>query len=128
MADNVTVSNSPSSSNTDIPVRTTETSGSKHIQHMMLHAQDVAATVSRVSASASSTLLLAANSERLDAHIYNDSTATLYVKFGTAATSTSFTAKLDPGSWISWDSYDGIVHGVWSSATGAAQCTENAAA
>lgn len=125
MADNVTVSNQPL---TDYPVRTTETASGKHIQHFMQHAQDVAAAVSRVSASASSVQLLAANAERLDAHIYNDSTATLYVKFGTAATTTSFTAKLDPGSWMSWDSYDGVVHGIWSSATGAAQCTENAAA
>jgi hypothetical protein len=49
MADNVTVSNSPSSSNTDIPVRTTETSDSKHIQHMLIEAaqafrQDIASS------------------------------------------------------------------------------------
>ena len=36
MADNVDVSNSSSSSNPDIPVRTTETSDSKHVQHMLI--------------------------------------------------------------------------------------------
>lgn len=36
MADNVIVSNAPASSNTDIPVRTSETAGGKQIQHMRL--------------------------------------------------------------------------------------------
>ena len=43
MTDNVTVSNSPTSINTDIPVRTTQTADNKHIQHMRLDIGDGAA-------------------------------------------------------------------------------------
>lgn len=57
MADNVLVSNAPASSNTDIPVRTTETADGKHLQHMRLDlgsgsAESVAAGTLPVSASA----------------------------------------------------------------------------
>lgn len=36
MADNVEVSNSPTSINPDIPVRTTQTASNEHIQHMRI--------------------------------------------------------------------------------------------
>ena len=36
MTDNVTVSNTPTSTNPDIPVRTTQTASNKHIQHMRI--------------------------------------------------------------------------------------------
>ncbi len=40
MADNVTVSNAPTSVNPDIPVRTTQTTANKHIQHMRIDVGD----------------------------------------------------------------------------------------
>ena len=85
------------------------------------------ATVSRVSASATAVTLIAANANRRRVIIYNDSTAVLRVKLGSAASATSYTYRLgagdtyeSPTDWV----YTGIVTGIWDSATGAAQVTE----
>lgn len=83
------------------------------------------AAVTSVSGSATSVALLAANVNRLGAIIYNDSTALLYVKLGTTASSSDFSKKLaqDEGWEIPYG-YTGIIHGIWGSATGAALLTE----
>lgn len=86
------------------------------------------ATVTSVSAATSSTALFAAvepNQADLRS-IYNDSSAVLYVKFGTTASSTSFTVKLNAGDYFEFPRplYTGVVHGIWASATGAARLTE----
>lgn len=90
-------------------------------------AQSSTGTLANVAASASSVTLIASNASRLGFIIFNDSTATLYVKFGSTASLTSFTYKVDPygtlemlGSRI----YTGIVTGIWDSATGNARNTE----
>lgn len=85
------------------------------------------ATLANVNGSASSVTLLAANDNRYGAVIVNDSAATLYLKYGSTASSTSFTYKVDPGA--TWEMprtmlYVGIITGIWSSATGAARTTE----
>jgi hypothetical protein len=49
------------------------------------------ATLTNVSASASSVTILALNTNRRGAVVYNDSTATLYLKYGSTASDTSFT-------------------------------------
>lgn len=85
------------------------------------------ATLSNVAGSASSVVILAANANRLGATIYNDSTAILYLKFGTTASTTSFTVKLNPDDFYELSGpplYTGILHGIWGSATGAARVTE----
>ncbi len=86
------------------------------------------ATLANVSGSASSVTLQASNASRLGLTIYNDSSATLYVKFGSSASATSFTVQLQAGEY--WElqtsgcRYTGIVTGIWGSATGAARITE----
>jgi len=85
------------------------------------------ATVTRVAAAVSSTQLLAANSIRLAASFYNDSTADLYLKFGTAASATSKTVTVPAGGIYELPGlpvYGGVIHGIWTSATGAADITE----
>src|ERR1043166_7404353 len=52
------------------------------------------ATLTNVSASASSVAVLAANTSRLGATVHNDSTAALYLKFGATASTSSFTVKI----------------------------------
>lgn len=52
------------------------------------------AALANVTASAASTTLLAANTARKGVIIHNDSTATLYLKYGTAAALTSYTYKI----------------------------------
>lgn len=83
-------------------------------------------TLSNVSASASSVTVLASNSSRLGAVFYNDSTETCYLKFGSTASSTSFTYKLLTGEALVIKSpvYTGIVTGIWVSATGSMRVTE----
>lgn len=83
------------------------------------------ATLSNVSGSASSVTLLSSNSARIGASIANDSTAALYVKFGTTASTTSYTIKLLQDDYYEVPyGYTGRIDGIWASATGAARVTE----
>lgn len=92
-------------------------------------------TLSNVAGSASSVTLLAANTARLGFVIVNDSTAILYIKFGTTASATSFTYEL-PGNAsgvytlesAARFNYTGVITGIWASATGTARVTEMTAA
>lgn len=86
------------------------------------------ATVSSVAGSATAVTLFAARSGVSDGGvrmIYNDSTATLYVKFGASASTTDFTVKIlgDGYYEVPQPAYDGLITGIWSSATGSARCT-----
>lgn len=84
------------------------------------------ATVTSVNASASNVTLLASNSNRIHAAFYNDSGATLYLKFGATASTTSFTVKLLKDAYFELPepAYTGIIDGIWSSASGAVRVTE----
>src|SRR3954466_4762841 len=64
-----------------------------------------------VASSASSVTLLAANAARKSFLIFNDSTASLYVKFGATASVSSFSVKLGPGGYYEspMPVYTGIV-------------------
>lgn len=87
-----------------------------------------AAATSNVASSASSVTLLAANALRQMATIYNDSTAVLYVKFGTAAaiTPASYTVQIPAGGYyeLPHPVYHGRIDGIWAAANGAAHVTE----
>jgi hypothetical protein len=82
-------------------------------------------TLSNVAASASNVTLLAANSARLGATIYNDSNNVLYVKLGTTASTTSFTIRLLSQSY--WEvpfNYTGRIDGIWNGSNGSARMDE----
>lgn len=82
-------------------------------------------SVSSVAGSASSVSLLASNANRLGATIYNDSSAALYVKLGTTASTSSFTVKLAQDDYYEVPgNYTGAIDGIWASATGNARITE----
>lgn len=84
------------------------------------------AALTNVAASLTSVTLLASNTARLGATIANDTTSgTLYVKFGTAASTSSYTVKLVSGAYyeLPFD-YVGRIDGIWSVADGAARVTE----
>ena len=94
------------------------------VQVVALHSPTTA-TLSNVSGSATSVTLLSANAARRGAAIYNDSSAVLYVKFGTTASSSSFTVKMQPDEYYEVPGvYAGRIDGIWASATGAARVTE----
>lgn len=84
------------------------------------------ASLSNVSGSASNVQLLASNASRKGASFFNDSTATLYIKFGTTASASSFTTKLLPNQYyeMPFPVYTGEIDGIWDSANGAVRITE----
>lgn len=84
------------------------------------------ATLANVSASASSVQLFAAHAGALTRVVKNDSTAVLYLKYGTTASATSYTQDVPAGATYEFPRpiYSGVVEGIWTSATGAARTTE----
>lgn len=82
-------------------------------------------TASNVASSATNVTILAANTLRLGATIWNDSTAVLYLKLGATASATSCTVKLIADAYYEVPfGYYGIIDGIWSAANGAARVTE----
>lgn len=82
-------------------------------------------TLSNVAASASSVTILAANTDRLQAIVVNDSTSLCYLKFGSTASATSYTYLVQPYDTIEVSvTYTGIITGIWATATGSARVTE----
>lgn len=92
----------------------------------VVHEAAGTATLANVASSATNVTLRSAAATRLGLMIYNDSTATLYVKFGATASATSYTVQMGPGAY--WEMphpvYTGIVDGIWSAANGNARVTE----
>lgn len=84
------------------------------------------ATLTNVTSAASNTSLLSSNAAARARMCFNDSTATLYLKFGTTASTTSFTVAIPPGGYYEFPQplYKGAVDGIWSAANGAARMTE----
>ena len=84
--------------------------------------------ITRVASSASSVQLLAANTNRLGVIVVNDSSQTLYLKFGTTASATDYTYKIRSQTSLeiifSSFIYTGRIDGIWAVANGAAQLTE----
>lgn len=104
--------------------RTVETSSNVHDQAVTQGG--TTATLSNTSASATSVTLSSSATARRFWSVFNDSTATCYVKFGTTASTTSFTVRLDPYDFYQMPSnlYTGRVDAIWDSATGTARVTE----
>lgn len=84
------------------------------------------ATSASVAASTSSVQLFAASSSPRGRLVSNDSAAVLYLKFGTAASATSFTVALPANGYYEFPQpcYAGVVHGAWASAAGSARTTQ----
>ena len=83
-------------------------------------------TLTNVAAAFASTVLLASSASRRGAHFYNDSTEVLYLKFGAAASPTSFTKKLNAGEFWSLPLplYTGAIEGIWDAVAGTVRITE----
>ncbi len=84
------------------------------------------ATETSVAASSTTVTILSSNASRLGATIWNDSsTATLYLKLGTTASTSSYTAQVFPSGYYEVPyGYTGEIDGIWSSAVGNARVTE----
>lgn len=82
-------------------------------------------TLSSVALATSSTTILASNAARKGFIVYNDSLNILYLAFSATASTTAFSAKMQPGSSYNSDTlYTGIITGISSAATGSARVTE----
>jgi hypothetical protein len=86
------------------------------------------AVKSNVTATTTSTTILAANANRRGAIIFNDSTVVLYISYGTGTTSTtSFSMKVAAGAVYLLDVplYNGAMTGMWAaSPTESARVTD----
>jgi hypothetical protein len=86
-------------------------------------------SMTNVTASATSGVLLAANTSRLHATIWNDSDSALYLNYGgTAIIATACRYKIDPDdTWEMPFRYTGAIHGIWSGSTpaGTGRCAED---
>jgi hypothetical protein len=84
------------------------------------------ATRSSVASSTSTVTLFAANANRLSCQLVNESTARLIGAYGSGASLTSYTFRVEPG--YTWekpdDGYTGIITAVWEAVNGNARCTE----
>lgn len=84
-------------------------------------------TPSNVAGSASGVTILAANTSRLGACVFNDGSALLYLLLSASgpASATNYTVQVPPYSLYEVPSrYTGIVLGIWSAAAGNARVTE----
>lgn len=91
-----------------------------------VNASVASATLANVTSSASNVTLLSSSATRLGATFYNDSTASLYLKFGATASSTSFTVLIPPSGYYELPGshvYSGIIDGIWSAANGSCRVT-----
>ncbi len=75
------------------------------------------ATLANVTGTGSSITIQASNSARRGWYVFNDSGVTVYLKFGSSASSTSFTVKLATGDYyeLPHPCYSGIITGNWAS-------------
>jgi hypothetical protein len=89
-------------------------------------ARPASSTLSNVAASVTSGTLLAANTARMGATVWNDSTSVLYVRLGAGtASATAATVKLVADAYYELPyGFTGAVVGVWVSAVGSARVTE----
>ena len=85
------------------------------------------ATTTQVADTAVSATILASNANRLGASIANDSSARLYIKLGTTASTTDYTVSLPQNGYYEVpNNYTGRIDGIWASDPndGAARVTE----
>ena len=80
---------------------------------------------SSIPGSVTNVVLLPTNGTRIGATVYNDSSALLFLKLGTTATTADYTIKLFPLSYYEVPyGYTGEIDGIWSNAVGFARIDE----
>jgi hypothetical protein len=86
----------------------------------------VSSNTASVAASASNVNIFAANEGAIGRTVFNDSTATLYLKMGATASTTSYTVQIAAGGYYEFPTpaYSGQVDGIWTAANGNARTTE----
>src|SRR5579863_8269479 len=97
-----------------------DSSGNLYVNVAASTSASATATRSSVAAANSDTSLLASNSSRKGALFFNDSTATLYLAYGSGAASTSsYTVQIAPNGFFEMPPpllFTGAIRGIWSAA------------
>lgn len=97
---------------------------------VMVAQKAATATISRTATSGTTANILAANASRIGATISNEAATVLYVKFGTTASTTSYTVTLAGAASAPYSYYEvpagytGRIDAILASSTGQAQVTE----
>lgn len=126
MANDVTTqSTTPATVPSGTKIATIDLGGAGRHAQVVLVGGSTTNTTSSVTSAATTTQILAANTSRLGATLYNDSTALAYVKLGTTASATDFTILLGPGGYFEVPAgYNGRIDAIWTAAQGAMRCSE----
>lgn len=84
------------------------------------------ATITSVTAATSGVTLLASNTARRQALIYNDSGSAVFIAFAVSAATSAYTLRLGSSGYyeLFQPVYTGTLSALWVSATGAARVTE----
>lgn len=79
-----------------------------------------------IASSVTAVTLLGQTSNRTGFILVNDSTATLFIKFGSIVSLTDWSVKIGPGAYYEVPPYEhaGQVVGIWDAANGVARITE----
>lgn len=121
MADNVAIT-----AGSGTTIGTVDVGAGRQVQIFTQGSQ--AATVSSVSASATSVTILSATDTRAGASVYNDTSDQanyLYIKMGTTASTSDFSVRVNAGGYFEVPyGYNGRIDGIWVSASGSARVTE----
>jgi hypothetical protein len=84
-------------------------------------------TMTNVAGAVTSTTILASNTSRKGATVFNDGSANLYLALSASTASlTAYTVKIGPGGLfeLPWPVYTGQLTGIWDAAVGSARVTE----
>ena len=70
--------------------------------------------------------ILASNTNRNGLLLFNDSTAAFYFNFGTVASTSNYSLKMESGSYYEMNQpiYKGVITGLWSAVNGSLKVTE----
>lgn len=83
------------------------------------------AAVSSVNSVASNVLLVAERRGRCGVSVYNSSTAILYIKLGSAASTSDYSVAVAASGYYETPfGYTGSIYGIWASSNGSAKVTE----
>lgn len=85
-----------------------------------------AATTANVASANTNTTVFPASTSAMNGRcVYNDSTAVMYLKFGTTASASSYTVQIAAGGYFEFPTpvYAGQCDGIWASANGNARTT-----
>lgn len=119
---NVTASALPTGASTEATLASVLTSLNQLRDKLKLQIGATPATTN-VAASITSVTISASDTNLISRVVVNDSSSILYLKYGTGASSTSYTFRLEPNDTAIIQDYNGILTGAWVLAIGNARVT-----